>query len=212
MNFVGDGEVLITRGFIVDTIVTGGQPFYVDGPRPDIVPALRAFLNWLTLFVDNISIGELDIFQRTLCDGTWKYSVSGQSSSQRLAPFFELIQKLLPGLWKEDPAIQAPFEDTRLAPDVLEARRYAIVASVALRMHAKRHVISKTKLVGLASQTTQEGDKIAVLFGRDFPVVMRNLGSFWMMVGETYVEGIMYGEAMTGLQSGQYKEEAFTIR
>jgi hypothetical protein len=52
-----------------------------------------------------------------------------------------------------------------------------MVASAALRMHAKRLVVSDTKLAGLARMTAKAGNKIAVLLGCSFPVVIRDMGA-----------------------------------
>ncbi|CZR67879.1 uncharacterized protein PAC_17778 [Phialocephala subalpina] len=216
VSFTNDKEVMIADGFIIDTIIAAGQTFFVEGPKINIIPALKAFHNWFTLFVNHIGIEGLDIFPRTLCGGAWdlQYSNFGPDSPQQLTVFFDLLQKLLPGLLLHGVPLPAPAvnQDHEIAPEVLEARQRAIVASASTRMHAKRLVISRTRLAGLAPQAAEEGDHIVVLLGCDFPVVMRNMGSYWTLIGEVYVDGIMYGEAMDGLHSGKYKEQGFTIR
>jgi hypothetical protein len=78
-------------------------------------------------------------------------------------------------------------------------------------MHAKRLVISEGKLAGLAPQLSEVGDKIVVLLGCDFPVVMRDVDGRCELIGEIYVDGIMRGEAMDGLESGEYTERNFEI-
>jgi hypothetical protein len=57
------------------------------------------------------------------------------------------------------------------------------------------------KLAGLAPQAVEEGDQIVILLGCNFPVTMMNMGSYWTLIGEIYVDQIMYGEAIDGLVS-----------
>ena len=67
--FAEDGEVLIARGFLVDTITTVAQSLYLEGPKREVTPALMAFHTWWTVFVNNIGIESFDVFQRTFCGG-----------------------------------------------------------------------------------------------------------------------------------------------
>ena len=84
---------------------------------------------------------------------------------------------------------------------MLEARAYAVVSSAAIQMHAKRFIIPRTKLAGLAPQAVEEGDQIVILLGCNFPVTMMYMGGYWTLIGEIYVDEIMYGEAIDGLVS-----------
>jgi hypothetical protein len=212
--FAEDGEVLIARDFLVDTITKVAQSLYLEGPKREVTPALKAFHQWWTVFANNIGIESFDVFQRKSCGGAWgpHYSDFEYDPSQRFAFFVSLIQKLLPGLLKDGTPIPGLHRDEKTASEVLEARAYAVVSSAALQMHAKRFIISRTKLAGLAPQAADDGDQIVILLGCDFPVVMRNMGSYWTLIGEIYVDEIMYGEAMDGLVSGKYTEAVFKIR
>jgi hypothetical protein len=95
--------------------------------------------------------------------------------------------------------------------EILEKRERAMVSSAALRMHAKRLVISGRKLAGLAPQLVEVGDKIVVLMGSNFPVVLREVDDRYELIGEIYVDGIMDGEAMDDLKSGKHRERNFEI-
>lgn len=61
-------------------------------------------------------------------------------------------------------------------------------------------VSKKLGLIGLAPMAAQENDFICILYGCSVPVVLREqkLGeeTFWELVGECYVHGMMDGEAM----------------
>jgi hypothetical protein len=56
-------------------------------------------------------------------------------------------------------------------------------------------------LVGLIPQSAQLKDRVCILFGCSVPVVLRQIfepdgSSYWQLIGEAYVHGIMDGEAM----------------
>jgi hypothetical protein len=197
-KFLEDGEVLLTDGYVVDTITTAARPFYLDGPESEVTPTLMAFHNWFTVFVSNAGTDTLEVFARTFCGGAWypRYSEFEKDLSRRLTFFFGLIQKLLPGLLQDGNPVQHLVEDNQLTREVLEAREYAMVSAAALRMHAKRFILTRTKLAGLAPQEAKEGDKIVVLLGCDFPVVLRRIGNYWKLIGEVYVDGIMHKETV----------------
>jgi hypothetical protein len=57
----------------------------------------------------------------------------------------------------------------------LEKRAKGTVASAALRMHGKRLIMSESKLVGLVPMGARAGDKIVLLFGCNYPVVLRQI-------------------------------------
>jgi hypothetical protein len=223
-SFSEDDEALTTAGFIIDTIHTSSQPLYVHGPESDVIPTLKAFYNWWCVFVTakGSTLEDLGVFQRTFCGGAWApvYSDFEEDQSQRITLFWGLLQRLLPEIVKDthSPIPQSYFENKAKNADadaaaLLEKRQYAMVASAALRMHSKQLVVSSSKLTGLAPMATQVGDVIAVLFGCSFPVVLRDMGGgSWMLVGEIYVDGMMYGEALEGLHSGKFIERNFEIR
>lgn len=64
--------------------------------------------------------------------------------------------------------------------------------------------------IGLAPMAAQVGDIIVVLYGCSVPVVLRpqkSGGSFFQLVGECYVHGIMDGEALEGESFSNIEEE-----
>jgi hypothetical protein len=47
---------------------------------------------------------------------------------------------------------------------------------------------------------TIPGDKVVLAKGADLPLVLRPRGQYWGLVGETYVHGVMHGEAFSSLE------------
>jgi hypothetical protein len=217
VSFSNHEEVLTAAGFVVDTIATASEPLYVYGPESNVLPTLEKFHNWYNVFIDNVGSTDEDIavFQRTFCGGSWAPSYSEgefkEDETQRLTLFFGLMQRLLSHLIAERSPTPLMTPTNPVDTEILEKRERAMVSSAALRMHAKRLVISGRKLAGLAPQLVEVGDKIVVLMGSNFPVVLREVDDRYELIGEIYVDGIMDGEAMDDLKSGKHRERNFEI-
>ncbi|KAJ4287302.1 hypothetical protein N0V90_012700 [Kalmusia sp. IMI 367209] len=64
-------------------------------------------------------------------------------------------------------------------------------------LHTRRPFLSKSGYVGLAPADCAEGDVIVIFFGGKTPYTLRLRTEVdYTLVGETYVYGVMYGEAM----------------
>lgn len=57
----------------------------------------------------------------------------------------------------------------------------------------------------------QPGDIVCVLFGAQVPFILRRKDSRYQLVGESYVHGIMYGEAIKMLEDGELEKQTFSI-
>jgi hypothetical protein len=217
VSFAHNDEILTATGFVVDTIATVSEPLYVYGPESDVLPTLEKFHNWWNIFIDNVGFTrqDLEVFQRTFCGGAWAPSYSEgefkEDQTQRLTLFFGLTQRLLPHLIAKGSPIPPSTPTDPVDDEILERQELAMVSSAALRMHAKRLIISERKLAGLAPQLAEVGDKIVVFMGCNFPVVLREVDDRCELIGEIYVDGIMDGEAMDDLKAGKYRERTFEI-
>ncbi|PVH82006.1 hypothetical protein DL98DRAFT_489244 [Cadophora sp. DSE1049] len=77
----------------------------------------------------------------------------------------------------------------------------------------RKFLVSRNnKWIGLAPMAAQENDIICILHGCSVPVVLREVKgeTFWELVGECYVHGMMDGEAMEGRDTKVTEE--FEIR
>lgn len=61
--------------------------------------------------------------------------------------------------------------------------------------NGRRMVRTKKGYLALAPKSTKEGDWIVICKGGQLPLVARKDGEHWQLVGESYVHGIMNGEA-----------------
>jgi hypothetical protein len=66
-------------------------------------------------------------------------------------------------------------------------------------------------LIGTVAAQAIVGDKIAVLLGCDMPVVLRPKGNYYQYIGSCFVEGLMDGEAVRGLEDGRVKTEIISL-
>jgi hypothetical protein len=75
----------------------------------------------------------------------------------------------------------------------------------------RKLITTKNGFLGLAPDETQHGDTIAVLYGCNYPIVLRRSGNGFRYVGECYVDGLMDGEAVAAQTWGEYQEETIVI-
>jgi hypothetical protein len=66
--------------------------------------------------------------------------------------------------------------------------------------------------MGLCPISAREGDRVCILDGCNSPVLLRETGSHFVLVGECYVYGIMFGEIVPKIESGELPDRLFVIR
>lgn len=69
----------------------------------------------------------------------------------------------------------------------------------------KRFLVTKQGRVGAGPLETQTGDKVIVLKGCHVPLIIRAGQDHWVVIGEAYVSGMMFGEIISGIESGRHK-------
>ncbi|KAK2597272.1 hypothetical protein N8I77_013132 [Diaporthe amygdali] len=69
--------------------------------------------------------------------------------------------------------------------------------------YSGRRLFRTTKgFFGISNQVLDKGDSIWILAGAETPFILRNeSGKEWIMVGEAYIHGLMYGEALEDMSS-----------
>ncbi|KAG4433046.1 hypothetical protein IFR05_011464 [Cadophora sp. M221] len=227
-RFLSHGYALKASGFIIDTIETVGMAFIQRSRRPpsEVVPVLEAFHDWWNIFVSSHSnsTAAQAVFGRTISCGTWDHN-DQQIYVTKLEAIFSLSDDLLsdsdmlrlnppsrpstltqlesstPSLADDDDSVQGEEEKVQLSA----------ILSAGLTMNRRRFFVSQDNIVGLAPACAEQGDVICVLLGCRYPVVLRRKGGDYLLVGEAYVDGYMYGEAVKGQNVGVYKPDEFMI-
>jgi hypothetical protein len=75
-----------------------------------------------------------------------------------------------------------------------------------LALIGRRMITTSGGYLGLAPEEVLENDVIAILYGCNFPIVLRPCGESYNYIGESYVDGIMDGELMEAKERGEYRE------
>lgn len=76
----------------------------------------------------------------------------------------------------------------------------------------RRFFITKDGRMGLGPPEIQLNDRIAILKGCHVPLVLRETGSYMVLVGEAYVSAMMNGELVSDLAKGWYALTSINLR
>ena len=74
---------------------------------------------------------------------------------------------------------------------------------------ARRIVTTEKGYIGMVPELARRGDLICVLFGCRMPVVLRPLDEGFLFIGDSYVHGLMSGEAIDDFKKGLYRVQEF---
>jgi hypothetical protein len=77
---------------------------------------------------------------------------------------------------------------------------------VVLTLNRRRLVTTSGGYLGLAPEEVRKGDVIAVLYGCNFPVVLRPCGNGYLVIGECYIDDVMDGELIEAKDRGEFEE------
>ena len=77
---------------------------------------------------------------------------------------------------------------------------------VVLALVGRKLITTSTGYLGLAPEEVRENDVIGILYGCNFPVVLRPNGGCYFVIGECYVEGVMDSELIEAKDRGEYQE------
>lgn len=76
----------------------------------------------------------------------------------------------------------------------------------------RKFIVTREGRMGIGPTGTESGDLIFVLFGGGVPYILRRQDSAFLLVGESYVRGLMGGEAVQAWQRGELAEEMIELR
>ncbi|KAH8598609.1 heterokaryon incompatibility protein-domain-containing protein [Bisporella sp. PMI_857] len=78
-----------------------------------------------------------------------------------------------------------------------ESRSALYAPQMASRLNGKRIFVTSNGYLGLGSEYVEPGDVVVIILGAKMPFVLRKAeGQTFMLIGESYVHGIMDGEVM----------------
>ncbi|CAG9984022.1 unnamed protein product [Clonostachys byssicola] len=189
---------LSIKGFSVDTVKKYGNVWDPDWEEPLDRDAALAFIDDIKELCKQsprVRANEelLDAVRVATSDGAQygEEDVSGQLIANYIAEFIWAYDRLVlvnpigeDGNPQED---QPPSDDDWL----VRAIHY---------LHSRRPFLTSTGFVGLGPSHMEEGDEVCIFYGGKTPYMIRpeKDGEGYSLVGETFLYGVMHGEALKG--------------
>ncbi|KAL4724311.1 hypothetical protein ACLX1H_008924 [Fusarium chlamydosporum] len=213
------GSTLVARGVIIDTIgsvsasnakeADSRYPMNTDSVKSSAYGTLEKSKEalWRTIVGDTTADGGMEapesyswLLEPTLWQkgalGVWTYGFGlhlfmKRNSQLRLCGY--TLEELIFGLNKWTSRRKLLIEESYCG--ATELQREAL--SWAVNAMAWRRVFGTTGgRMGMGTCATEVGDRVVVLRGCNTPLVLRESGKGWKLVGECYLHGIMYGEVV----------------
>ena len=79
-------------------------------------------------------------------------------------------------------------------------------------MRQRSFFATRNGRLGIGPKTVEVGDEVVVFFYCPTPYVLRRREASYEFVGETYVHGLMYAEALRMLERGEVREQSYILR
>lgn len=76
----------------------------------------------------------------------------------------------------------------------------------------RRFFVTTTGRFGLGPHFMKAGDIVAILYGLQWPAVLRVAGNDFIFLGTAYIHGMMYGEAIRSTADSEPTDSVFRIR
>jgi hypothetical protein len=198
-QYMGDG-VLKAAGIYSATIQSieecdiSAVPKYSQSP--EVIPWIRKCAPDDVFTASYFGGGSmLDAYCRTLCmnmfSENWIPTPSGFPSSGSSKDFLAAVLKL----------------DGSDIPDINPGSPDAWYVNVVSNFVRYRSFFTtKEGYIGLAPKAAKPGDEVCILLGCSSPLVLRKTGNMqYQVVGESFLYGIMYGEALLGPLPAHYR-------
>ncbi|KAF2806092.1 uncharacterized protein BDZ99DRAFT_395393 [Mytilinidion resinicola] len=165
---------------------------------------LMAFVHWRALLLgsqERWNLGNQEAFCRTLCldQVPQAFAESPKWLTACYHVFSSLLRERLPRM-PLDEEIQryvAPQEPVHIEP---KARRQFLQEHFGARMMGRCFCLTENGRMGMGSGFMAAGDVVVVPLGCSTPILIRPEGprGRYRFVGDVYIHGYMYGEAMKG--------------
>lgn len=106
--------------------------------------------------------------------------------------------------------------ETISAKENLDSAAQKFAACLHLMSRRRRFFATKAGRIGIGPSNTEPGDKVVVIFYCPTPYILRPATDgpaprSWQFVGEAFVTGFMYGEALKMLDENKVEERKWTI-
>lgn len=222
-RFLDDKQTMIMRGLDLGVIKCIGRPTKMED-NGDFQQAIAAFGSWWNLH--KAASGDTDTnmesLGRTLLANRFRpeeYAdlADGLTTSRFLQGFVGAFAERL--LESSEPPIVDPamldcvrLKRARFCNDEDHQKVWtAWIQDAGRYMWDRRLFLGSSGSLGLAPSEACEGDVVCLPLGCSHPVLLRSCGDHYVLIGELYVDGIMYGEAMNE-PNGSLLAREFVVR
>lgn len=240
VTFSADERVLTLKGVIVDTIKNVSDEIPAnsfrhvnltaeDGRQHHAATARLLFQSWHELCGSGGRLDSRVDYWPAVEDGAIK--AVGRTGASALWAYMETLSGML-FMDKKWARMDADTRAAHMAAYLVDAFPHEVTADgdtsipdLARRGNAAAFTTSvfiiaqsmrfattvRRGLYVLAPKVIEEGDVLCVLFGGATPYILRRRGPRWLLVGECFACGMMFGEGIEMLQRGEAEEMAFDI-
>lgn len=240
MSFSADGRVVVLKGAIIDTIKSVSDELPAESFRnvnltaEDVrqrhaETARALFQPWCELCGSGGRLDSLVEYRPALENGAVRSL--GRTGASALWAYMETVSGMLftSEEWaREDAGTRAAHMAAYLVgafPQKVRADGDASILEMAENGNAEVfttsvYIIAQSMrfattvrggLYVLAPTAVKKGDVVCVLFGGATPYILRRHGSRYLLVGECFAYGMMFGEGIELLERGEVEEMSFNI-
>jgi hypothetical protein len=75
----------------------------------------------------------------------------------------------------------------------------------------RRFITTVNGYLGIAYDSVRRGDRICIALGGRMPLVLRPIDGTYKVIGECYVHGLMFGEALNNIKSEEDSPKEFVL-
>jgi hypothetical protein len=211
--FINKGSVLIFKGVQIDSIESSGSYTGIKDwdEYPRAVLAIQAWWNLIRekSSNDKISTSSQKAFVRLLLVDRSCKSKEGFYLSL-LGHIAELSRKYHPH--RAVDCTLSEYSD-RVVP-VLEdlGWLFDVFSMICVNILNRRFCVGAAGTLCLVPEVAREGDIICLPLGCSHPIVLRSIEDHYIVLGEAYADGWMYGKAIDELEKGKMQLRDFEIR
>lgn len=92
-------------------------------------------------------------------------------------------------------------------------RQASMLINAVIITRGRTVILSRNRFLGLAPTTTRVGDRIFILYGLAFPMILRpREDGAYTVIGVAYIHGIMHGEALSGVVNRTFHDERLALQ
>lgn len=196
-------SILTLEGLLIDTVRAVGEALSLDHfPLSSEDPRTHTVLQWASL------VGATD----TLANYLTGYSI--QEALLRTTLMNPRAPLIMDYQASDNPTYFEP-QYTAIAVDRIgsEAEFKGILRSRQGMVCENRKLFCTAKgYYGIGLPDTCFGDLVCVFLGSKIPFIIRRKGDHYVLVGESYVHGLMSGEAIKEMERGDLIVQKFSLR